>query len=86
MSLIKLIINSETYFFMKGAHVMNREKIKKVREMLRLKFELKLNHRTIGRMVNASAASVSRCSSPFQQQELNWTQLETMSCVTFAIN
>lgn len=58
---------------------MDKESIKKIREILRLKFELKLNNRAIGRMVNASPSSISRYTSPFQQRELSWTQLETVS-------
>lgn len=53
---------------------MDKESIKKIREILRLKFELKLNNRAIGRMVNASPSSISRYTSPFQQRELSWNR------------
>lgn len=58
---------------------MDKESIKKIREVLRLKFKLKLKNRAIGRMVNASPSSISRYSSPFEQQGLKWDQLEPMS-------
>jgi transposase len=58
---------------------MNNEDIKKIREIFRLKFELNLSHRTIGKMVNVSPGSVSRYSAPFQQQGLEWLQLKKMS-------
>lgn len=57
---------------------MDKESIKKIREILRFKFKLGLKNRTIGRMVNASPSSISRYTSPFQQQGLNWAQLEVM--------
>lgn len=57
---------------------MDKENIKKIREVLRLKFKLELHNRAIGRMINASPSTISRYSSPFQQQGLNWEQLETM--------
>lgn len=47
---------------------MGRMTLKKIREILRLKFEMGLHHRAIGRMVNASPGSISIYSSPFQQQ------------------
>jgi len=58
---------------------MNKKSIKKIREIFRLKFELNLSHRAIGKMVNASPGSVSRYSAPFQQQGLEWFQLQKMS-------
>jgi len=58
---------------------MDKESIKKIREILRLKFNLKLRNRAIGRMVNASPSSISRYTSPFQQRELCWSQLEIIS-------
>lgn len=58
---------------------MNRVNSKKIREILRLKFESKLHHRTIARIVNSSPGSISRYTRPFQQQGLTWIQLETMT-------
>lgn len=57
---------------------MNKMDVKKIRGILRLKFHLKLSHRTIGRMVSASPGSISRCTAPFGQKSLEWSQLETI--------
>ena len=66
-------------FSIERRYVMSRVTLKKIREILRLKFDLGLNHRVIGRMVNASPGSVSIYSSPFQQQGIKWPQLKNMS-------
>ncbi len=58
---------------------MGRITLKKIREILRLKFEIGLHHRAIGRMVNASPGSISIYSSSFQQQGIKWPQIKNMS-------
>ncbi len=61
--------NNRFYLFsIERIYVMGRMTLKKIREILRLKFEMGLHHRAIGRMVNASPGSISIYSSPFQQQ------------------
>ncbi|HXH55327.1 MAG TPA: IS21 family transposase [Gammaproteobacteria bacterium] len=50
--------------------------VKKMREILRLKFESQLSNRHIGKIVNTSPGIVSIYTSLFRQQELEWTQLQ----------
>jgi transposase len=57
---------------------MDKIDIKKILEILRLKFCLKLSHRTIGRALKISPSSVSHLTVPFVQRSLNWAQLEKM--------
>ena len=56
---------------------MRKMNLKKIREILRLKFESKLSNRDIGRIVNASPSTISDYTGPFAQQDR--LRLETMS-------
>jgi len=50
--------------------------VKKMREILRLKFELQLSNRHIGKIVNTSPGVVSTYTSLFRKQGLGWTELQ----------
>lgn len=58
---------------------MPRVTMKKIREILRLKYEAKLSNRNIARILNISAGAVSNYTSPLKHREIEWAQLQPMS-------
>lgn len=56
-----------------------RPSMRKLREVLRLKFDCKLSNRTIAKSVNISASTVSYYTRAFLAAELSWPLPERMS-------
>ena len=56
-----------------------RLSMKKLREVLRLKFDCHLTHRQIGKAVNISASTVSYYTQAFKQSGLNWSLPDSFS-------
>lgn len=52
--------------------------MKKVKEILRLKYDAKLTHRQIGKSLNISASTVSRCVTSAQAHGLSWPLPDAM--------
>lgn len=73
-----LVVCVEKQLAYKWGFAMDKRDIKKILEILRLKFLLRLSNRAIGHIVHASPSSVSRYTAPIIQRSLNWEQLEKM--------
>lgn len=58
---------------------MPRITMKKLREALRLKFDLKLSNREIGNMLSVSASTVSLYVTTFKLKEITWEQANAIS-------
>jgi predicted transcriptional regulator len=58
---------------------MPRITMKKLREALRLKFDLKLSNREIGNMLSVSASTVSLYVTTFKLKGITWEQADGIS-------
>lgn len=57
---------------------MPRITMKKLREVLRLKFDLKLSNREIANMLNISSSTVSLYVTTFKRKETSWSQANSL--------
>jgi DNA-binding transcriptional regulator LsrR (DeoR family) len=58
---------------------MPRVIMKKIREILRLKYEAQLSNRDIARILKISAGAVSNYTSPFKHRGIGWDQIHIMT-------